>query len=104
AKGEFGAIANRESEECARQKRSKFNENKIQSGHLAENSKTERDLPCTAEAQIAPGPRSKNGHQRKDNSLGQRFSPDHRQTEQKPNAKSCDQCRQSASRKIVDQL
>src|SRR5438128_12460907 len=36
AKHQFGAIAERESKKCSRQKRPKFNENKIQSRYLAE--------------------------------------------------------------------
>src|SRR5438874_5177369 len=36
AKRQFGAIAERESKKCSRQKRPKFNQNKIQSRYLAE--------------------------------------------------------------------
>src|SRR5207253_368366 len=65
AKHQFGAIAERESKKCSRQKRPKFNENKIQSRYLAEEGEAKRNLPGAAEAEIAPGPRPKNQNQRK---------------------------------------
>src|SRR5205823_3220113 len=63
AKSQLGTVANRESEKCSGQKRSKLNENKIQSGYLAEHGKAKGQLPRAAEAEIAPGPGSKNGRQ-----------------------------------------
>src|SRR5438132_7963612 len=59
AEGQLGAIANCEGEQCSGQKRSEFNQNKIERGYLTEHGKAEGQLPGTAKTESAPTTRSK---------------------------------------------
>ena len=71
---ELGAIANRERKKCSGQKRARPNQQKIERCHFSEQREAERELPGSAESQVAPRPRPKDGKEREQDSSGERLA------------------------------